>query len=178
MSIFKTKKEKNAKAKLDMIHGLASRNKTIETLVEKGLLSYDTESRRLFVSSMLATFFLDSEERWKAFLQNVYNWILLKRQEKAWDNFFREIELKAVREAKKKYLVLSKLEIQNIRQKARESVDVSDMEPPKIESFEFFITDIAAPKEPVIAIGKYDGDNFTISRYEDVKRFIQKKEKP
>lgn len=174
MFTFKSKETRKKEERIATIKSLMSKNKTIETLMAKGLLSYDVSKRRWFIASVLAEFYLNNSERWSAFLNNIYNWVIYKEREEAWKNYFLNIEIKAVREAKKKYPVLSKAEIQSIRQKARMSVDVNEVEMDKLEGFEFFITDLTSPQEPIISVGQYDGENFHMAIYDDIKRFLEK----
>ena len=169
------KEKKRAKAKREELMDFAKKSKVIEVFVKKGLLSYHPLNKRLFISLTLASVYLDKPERWTAFLQNIQQWAIYSRQRDAWEKFFLQEEVKAVRAAKKKYPVLTTSEIQRIRQEARMKIDITAIPAPKVENFEFFIADIdqQTDESKIIVIGKYEDGQIEMAEYDKVKRFLE-----
>lgn len=131
---------------------------TLGQLAEKGLLAWDGRSRRLFIDSNLALVMMaKGADAWQTFMENVYLWLYSRLCDEAWQEFFQKEELKAVRE----YMAarghngdgsganaelshtepspLTRQDIERIRRARRDEILQSDMEPPKVEGFEFFI---------------------------------------
>ena len=172
MFSFKTKKKKEEE-KAAVIKTIAERNGILEAFATKGLITYDSINNRWLIASTLAAYFLSDIQKWTSFLKNLHTWSLWKSRQQVWNEYFKKVEIDAVRAAKKKYPVLSRAEIQSIRQRARESIQINDIDEPKIEPFEYLVTDLSSPDSPIVAIGNFDGENFTMANYEKVKRFLQ-----
>jgi len=184
MSIFTyfTKKRREQRRKLKELKAFASRFSTLDRLEQSGLLTFDAKSRRLFIAQSLAVLMMKDAESWVAFITNVYQWLYYQQAQEAWNAHFLQEELKAVREASKSAVPagntdrdsprsaitdstegtvptvsLSRADVERIRLAARQQVAESDIEPPKIEPFEFFIvqdtTDAAAK---LIAVGYFN----------------------
>lgn len=111
----------------------------LERMEKKGLILWEQKERRLFIAEPLATLMIESEERWKNFLQNVGYWQMYCCQQEAWDNYMRNEELKAVRKAKKTYAVLTKTDMDRIRRKRRNEIAIEEVPVPEIKPFELFI---------------------------------------
>ena len=173
---FKSSAEKRAEKQQKMLGELGKKFKTLDVMEKRGLIAYDPSEKRLFITTVLANIYLQSAEVWKAFLSNVSQWAIYNRQQEAWKALFQKKEIEEVRAAKKKYPILSKAEIQIIRQKARMAVDVSEIPAPSLPDFEFFITDLSSSKTPIAAVGHFDGEDFEMETYESVKRYMQPKD--
>lgn len=80
-----------------------------------------------------------------------------------------------VREGSKKRAGLTRDDIERIKQSRRAEIVASDMEPPKVQPFEFFIipNSTEAKVEP-IAIGYYDPSTgeMEVATWEDVKAYL------
>ena len=165
---------------------------TLDRLEHSGLLWYDTKHQRLFMEQPLALVMMrGGAEKWKTFLQNCCLWQYGRECRRAWDEYIRNEELKAVRvamkagaEAQPPY-TLSRRDVERVKRARRDEIALSDMEPPKVEGFEFFVIreDLAGkPQDAVraagvwIAVGHYEpGTEFVeMATYEDVKRFLIK----
>jgi len=184
MSIFTyfTKKRREQRRKLKELKAFASRFSTLDRLEQSGLLTFDAKSRRLFIAQSLAVLMMKDAESWVSFVTNVYQWLYYQQAQEAWNAHFLQAELKAVREASKSAVPAgntdrdsprsaigdstegtvptvspSRADVERIRLAARQQVAESDIKPPKIEPFEFFIvqdtTDAAAK---LIAVGYFN----------------------
>ena len=113
-------------------------------------------------------------DAWVQSVHNIYNYVHFLQTQQAWDEYMQKEEMKAVRDAmqalgdgssrdsershKNRPLgELSRSDIDRIRLARRQQIAFSDMEPPKVEPFEFFIIPLSteAKVEP-IAVGYYD----------------------
>ena len=112
---------------------------TLETMEKKGLLLWDTKNRRLFIAEPLAILMIQKEQGWIAFLQNTAYWQYYKEVQDSWDSYIRNEELKAVRRAKRKYAVLTKMDIERIRRQRRSEVQEAEKNAIEIKPFELFI---------------------------------------
>ena len=163
MSIFTyfSKKRREQRKKLSELKNFSSVFSTLDRLEQSGLLTFDSKSRRLFIAQSLAVLMMRNAESWVAFITNVYQWLYYQQAQEAWNAHFLKEELAAVRRASvgenHETVQLSRADIERIRLAARQQVAESDMEPPKVEPFEFFIvqdtTDAAAR---LIAVGYFN----------------------
>lgn len=163
MSIFTyfSKKRREQRKKLSELKNFSSVFSTLDRLEQSGLLTFDSKSRRLFIAQSLAVLMMRNAESWVNFVNNVYQWLYYQQAQEAWNAHFLKEELTAVRRASvgenHETVQLSRADIERIRLAARQQVAESDMEPPKVEPFEFFIvqdtTDAAAK---LIAVGYFN----------------------
>lgn len=190
MSIFTyfTKKRREQRKKLRELKAFAGRFSTLDRLEQSGLLTFDSKSRRLFIAQSLAAVMMRNAESWVAFVTNVYQWLYYQQAQEAWNAHFLKEELKAVRVALKSAvpagdtdMSLSRSDVERIRFAARQQVAESDIEPPKVEPFEFFIvqdtTDAAAS---LIAVGYFNPEtnDMEIAPWSEVEPLIRKGDVP
>ena len=130
-----SRKTKNERLRTDASQVFA----TLETMEKKGLLLWDTKNRRLFIAEPLAILMIQKEQGWIAFLQNVTYWQYYKEAQDGWDSYIRNEELKAVRREKRKYAMLTKMDIERIRRQRRSEVQEAEKNALEIKPFELFI---------------------------------------
>lgn len=139
------------------------------TRMEKaGLLAVDMKERKVVISSVLASPFLSDRKKWTGFLNNVQAWFLYRTSQLSWEKRFRDAELSAVRKARAKYAALTRLQEMEIRSKAREKVEVTDVEPPEAEAYDFVLCNsLTDGREPeVFAVGRYEDGKFEMVTFE------------
>ena len=126
---------------------------------------------------------MTTAEGWKNFMTNVFNWIFLKESNKVYNDFFLQEEIAAVRKEKKKYAVLTRADIQRIKDARRKEIQQSDMPEIKPQPFEFFVLrhelstkEQEVPGAEILVVGDYDGATAEISMadWKEVQRFINK----
>jgi len=158
----------------------------LDKVFDSGQLSFDPKSRRLFITQPLASLLMaKGADAWINSIHTIYQYTYLRQSQQAWDDYMQKEELAAVREAMQKAKShedgkkvaptagspnaeansqfsilnsqLSRSDIDRIRLARRQQIAFSDMEPPKIEPFEFFIIPLSteAKIEP-LAVGYYD----------------------
>ena len=147
MGIFAKWKERRAqRRKLQEWRNLSQVYGTLEMFADKGLLEWNAKLRQLYIDSNLALLMMCDVDSWQHFIGGVYTWLYGRECNRAWDEFMDKEGLKAVREYMArlpKGKTLSRQDIDRIREARRMEIAQSDMQPPKIEGFEFFI--IAPP---------------------------------
>lgn len=163
MSIFTyfSKKRREQRKKLKELKQFSSTFSTLDRMEQSGLLTFDSKSRRLFIAQSLAILMMKDAESWVNFVTNVFQWTYYQQAQQSWNDHFLKEELAAVRKASvgenHETVQLSRADVERIRIAARQQVAESDIEPPKIEPFEFFIvqdtTDAAAK---LIAVGYFN----------------------
>lgn len=158
---------------------------TLAQLEQSRLLMYDRKARRLYIEHPLAAAMATSEESWLHFMQNCWLWISYREASEAWQRYILNEETKAVHRARKHFPKMTASDIDRVKRARRKEIGFSDMEPPKVDGFEFFIiretttpTDnnggMPVPGGEVYAVGAYDADkdNWQSAPWEDVKRTL------
>jgi len=199
-----SKKRREQRRKIRELRAFSSTFSTLDRLEQSGLLVFDQKSRRLFISQSLAVLMMRDAESWVNFVTNVYQWLYYQQAQEAWNAHFLKEELKAVREASRSAVPagntdgdsphsaigdstegtvptvqLSRADVERIRLAARQQVAESDIEPPKVEPFEFFIvqdtTDAAAK---LIAVGYFNPEtgDMELAPWSEVEPLIKRQE--
>lgn len=166
----KNKKEREEKQKVKMLQNIA----TITRLAKSGLLFIDMKDKKVVISTTLSTLFLGDRDKWTNFLNNVQLWFVYKVSQMSWNKIFLDAEVKAVREARKKYPMLTRMQEADIRAKARAEIQVDAIAPPKIEPYDFILsTDIKDGSEPeVYAVGRWENGSFDMVTFEEVNQKV------
>ena len=187
MSIFTyfSKKRREQRKKLKELKQFSSTFSTLDRLEQSGLLVWDQKQRRLFIAQSLFVLTARDAESFVTFTQNVYLWLTYQESQRLWNDHFLKEELAAVRRASvgdnHEIVQLSRADVERIRLAARQQVAESDIEPPKVEPFEFFIvqdtTDAAAK---LIAVGYFnpEANDMELAPWSEVEPFIKKAQEP
>lgn len=162
---------------------------SLQRLERKGLLLWDEKERRLFICEPLAVLMMRSRDSWKAFLTNIALWRTYTETRQRWDDYIRNEELLAVRRAKRRYVSLTKADMNRIRRGRREEIEQSELNTPTIDKFEFFIladsVEMPLSKVPkdkkaarevgVVAVGDYNVDTGSVDMalWEDVEQALK-----
>ena len=179
--------KRKSKENLRTLSQLAQQHRTIVTLQKAGLLAWNQRDRQLLISAPLAVLFMDSAERWTGFIQTLTLYEQYRLQSAAWAEYIQKEELKAVRRAMEdgrskmedgrskmedgrskmedgktstishQPSALSRADIERIRRARRAEISQTDMEPPVIKEFDFFIIPETTEAHPEpIAVGHYN----------------------
>jgi len=112
---------------------------------------------------------------WVKSVHNIYQYIYWQQSQQAWEDFFREEELAAVRHALAENKDLQRQDIDRIKRARRAEIALGDMQPPKVEPFEFFIIpdSTEATIEP-LGVGYYDPNTgeMEVATWEEVKHLL------
>lgn len=189
MNIIKKLKERRSQnKKLQQLSVYAGCFNSLNIMADRGLIEWNQKLRQLYIDSSLAFVMMRTPESWKNFINNIFLWQYSRECDHAWADYFQKEELKSVREASKKYASLSRKDVERIREARRQEILQSDIEPPKVEGFEFFIVSPPASSElpgpdpqtgqPVgrlTAVGHYDPDTgqMEMALWADVEHLIK-----
>ncbi len=142
------------------------------------MLGFDHKAHRLFIAQPFASLLMaNGADGWINSIHAIYQYTYLRLSQEAWEDYLQKEELTAVREALSKNPKLQRDDIDRIRWSRRQEIAISDMEPPKVEPFEFFIIpdSTEAAVEP-IAVGSYDPNTgqMEVAVWNDVKILLEK----
>ena len=173
----------------------------LEKLFDAGQISFDRKAHRLFITQPVASLLMShGADAWVQSVHNIYNYVHFLQTQQAWDEYMQKEELAAVRDAMKRPAPdpsgspagspnaeansqfsilnsqLSRSDIDRIRLARRQQIAFSDMEPPKVEPFEFFIIPLSteAKVEP-LAVGYYDPNTgqMDVAAWDDVAQLLK-----
>ena len=161
----------------------------LEKLFDEGQISFDRKAHRLFITQPVASLLMSKgADAWVQSVHNIYNYVHFLQTQQAWDEYMQKEELAAVREAMQatkehqpssvshQPSSISRSDIDRIRLARRQQIAFSDMEPPKVEPFEFFIIPLSteAKVEP-LAVGYYDPNTaqMDVATWDDVKALLK-----
>ena len=171
----------------------------LEKLFDAGQISFDRKAHRLFITQPVASLLMSrGADAWVQSVHNIYNYVHFLQTQQAWDEYMQNEELAAVRDAMQaakehqpipadaptrspsavspQPSSLSRSDIDRIRIARRQQIAFSDMEPPKVEPFEFFIIPLTteAKVEP-IAVGYYDPNTaqMDVASWSDVAQLLK-----
>ena len=161
----------------------------LEKLFDAGQISFDRKAHRLFITQPVASLLMSrGADAWVQSVHNIYNYVHFLQTQQAWDEYMQREELAAVRDAMQDTNPLpsgwagggslSRSDIDRIRLARRQQIAFSDMEPPKVEPFEFFIIPLSteAKVEP-LAVGYYDPNTgeMDVAPWDEVQSLMQPK---
>ena len=161
----------------------------LEKLFDAGQISFDRKAHRLFITQPVASLLMSrGADAWVQSVHNIYNYVHFLQTQQAWDEYMQKEEMKAVRDAMQTAKEhqssaishhtssLSRQDIDRIRLARRQQIAFSDMEPPKVEPFEFFIIPLSteAKVEP-LAVGYYDPNTgqMDVATWDEVSELVR-----
>lgn len=184
----KRQQKKASKQNIQWLKSVAQQHQWLDQLRTAGLLQWDVVQRRLFIEADLAVLFLQSADRWTAFIHNTYQWLYFLECQRRTEDYMHQEELKAVREAIKAAdetddaTKLKRSDIDRIRRNRRAEIMQSDVPVPQVEGFEFFIVRSEAVSTAadqatgrLIAVGHYDPatNDMDVAPWDDVAPLLQ-----
>lgn len=204
MGIFKRLRQWcRSRKQLKQLHDIGSVFHTLNQLEKGGMLSFDNKNRRLFIEEPLALVMMaGGTEKWTNFIQNCFTWLYHRQCAEAWSKYILKEELDAVRVAGKQYTAMTRADVERVRRARRDEIAQGDMEPPKVEPFEFFVVravsnDAAAKPQPtengesggadkrkavpageILAVGHYEPETeqLELGAWEDVSLYLNREE--
>ena len=175
-----SKEKRQQRRKLKELSNLSSVFSTISKLETTGLLVWSQKDRRLFIAQSLASLMLaKGAEAWTSFVQNIYLYHYFNQCSEAWQQYIQKEELAAVRKASEgSNPPLTRSDAERIRLAARQRIMESDVQPPQVQLFEFFIIrDSEQAKPDLIAVGYFDPQTsaMEIAPWSEVQPLLQEK---
>ena len=177
MKIFQRYRERRQeKQRLRDLSNRLRNMKTLERLMATGMLAWNQQRTQLFIAEPLAVVMMKDADSWLGFMHNVTEHAVLEQQQRAWTEYFQREELKAVREALQENPHLSRFDIDRIKRARSEEITQDDMQPPRVQEFDFFIVrDTRDAEGQVIAVGHYQADTekVELATWDEVRRLME-----
>lgn len=178
---------KNQKKKTEKeLRDLSATFSILDTFEKCEALYWQRKGKALLVSEVLGRLKLaEGRDGFLRFLNQVSMWQNYRLLAEAYEALRLKVETEAVRKAQAQFAMLTKADLQRIRQNARENME---MTPPKqldcIKEFDIFILRAGAPSAELateengqlLAIGHFDGEKVEMAMYDDVKYNLFKPE--
>ena len=116
---------------------------------------------------------------WVNSVHAIYQYTYWRKAQQSLEEYMQKEELAAVRKALAKNSKLQRMDIDRIKWSRRQEIALSDMQPPKVHPFEFFI--IPNSTEAVVdplAVGLYDPntEKMEVATWDEVKALLKQNE--
>ena len=174
-NLLKNKKKKTEKELRD----LSAVFSILDEFEKRGVIHWQRKNKVLLIEEVLGTLKVaEGRGRFLRFLNQVSMWQNHRLLAEAYESLRLKIETEAVRKARAQFAMLTKADMQRIRQNARENME---MIPPErldcIKEFDIFIVRANAPSAQeateasgqLLAVGHFDGEKVEMAMYDEVK---------
>lgn len=174
--------KRNKQNKFQELRDLAVIMSSLDDFESHGLIHWRRRDNILVIEESLATMKLaEGRSGFLKFLNQVAMWQNNNIAQDAYEAHRLKIETEAVRKAQAQFAMLTKDDLQRIRQNAREQMPIIPLEQLKfIKEFDIFVVRADAPsiqdatKEDghLLALGHFDGEKVEMAMYEDIKYIL------
>ena len=174
-NLLKNKKKKTEKELRD----LSAVFSILDEFEKRGVIHWQRKNKVLLIEEVLGTLKVaEGRDGFLRFLNQVSMWQNHRLLAEAYESLRLKVETEAVRKARAQFAMLTKADMQRIRQNARENME---MMPPErldyIKEFDIFIVRASAPSAQdatvesgqLLALGHYDGEKVEMAMYDEVK---------
>ena len=171
---------KNQKKKTEKeLRDLSAVFSILDEFEKRGVIHWQRKNKVLLIEEVLGTLKVaEGRDGFLRFLNQVSMWQNYRLLAEAYESLRLKVETEAVRKARAQFAMLTKADMQRIRQNARENME---MMPPErleyIKEFDIFIVRASAPSAQdateesgqLLALGHYDGEKVEMAMYDEVK---------
>lgn len=174
-NLLKNKKKKTEKELRD----LSAVFSILDEFEKRGVIHWQRKNKVLLIEEVLGTLKVaEGRDGFLRFLNQVSMWQNHRLLAEAYESLRLKVETEAVRKARAQFAMLTKADMQRIRQNARENME---MIPPErldcIKEFDIFIVRANAPSAQeateasgqLLALGHFDGEKVEMAMYDEVK---------
>ena len=174
-NLLKNKKKKTEKELRD----LSAVFSILDEFEKRGVIHWQRKNRVLLIEEVLGTLKVaEGRDGFLRFLNQVSMWQNHRLLAEAYESLRLKVETEAVRKARAQFAMLTKADMQRIRQNARENME---MIPPErldcIKEFDIFVVRANAPSAQdateesglLLALGHFDGEKVEMAMYDEVK---------
>lgn len=174
-NLLKNKKKKTEKELRD----LSAVFSILDEFEKRGVIHWQRKNRVLLIEEVLGTLKVaEGRDGFLRFLNQVSMWQNHRLLAEAYEALRLKVETEAVRKARAQFAMLTKADMQRIRQNARENME---MIPPErldcIKEFDIFVVRANAPSAQdateesgqLLALGHFDGEKVEMAMYDDIK---------
>ena len=174
-NLLKNKKKKTEKELRD----LSAVFSILDEFEKRGVIHWQRKSKILLIEEVLGTLKVaEGRDGFLRFLNQVSMWQNHRLLAEAYESLRLRVETEALRKARSHFAMLTKADMQRIRQNARENME---MIPPErldcIKEFDIFVVRANAPSAQeateesgqLLALGHFDGEKVEMAMYDEVK---------
>ena len=174
-NLLKNKKKKTEKELRD----LSAVFSILDEFEKRGVVHWQRKNKVLLIEEVLGTLKVaEGRDGFLRFLNQVSMWQNHRLLAEAYEALRLKVETEAVRKARAQFAMLTKADMQRIRQNARENME---MIPPErldcIKEFDIFIVRANAPSAQdateasgqLLAVGHFDGEKVEMAMYDEIK---------
>lgn len=174
-NLLKNKKKKTEKELRD----LSAVFSILDEFEKRGVIHWQRKNKVLLIEEVLGTLKVaEGRDGFLRFLNQVSMWQNHRLLAEAYESLRLKVESEAVRKARAQFAMLTKADMQRIRQNARENME---MIPPErldcIKEFDIFIVRANAPSAQeateasgqLLAVGHFDGEKVEMAMYDEIK---------
>ena len=174
-NLLKNKKKKTEKELRD----LSAVFSILDEFEKRGVIHWQRKNKVLLIEEVLGTLKVaEGRDGFLRFLNQVSMWQNHRLLAEAYESLRLKVETEAVRKARAQFAMLTKADMQRIRQNARENME---MIPPErldcIKEFDIFVVRASAPSAQdatedsgqLLALGHYDGEKVEMAMYDEIK---------
>ena len=174
--------KRNKQDKLQELRDLATITSILNEFERHGLIHWQRRDKILVIEESLVKLKLaEGRSGFLKFLNQVAMWQNNNIAQEAYEAHRLKVETEAVRKAQAQFAMLTKEDLQRIRQNAREQMPIIPLEQLKfIKEFDIFVVRADAPsiqdatKEDghLLALGHFDGEKVEMAIYEDIRYIL------
>lgn len=174
--------KRNKQNKLQELRDLSAISAILNEFERHGLIHWQHRDKILVIEESLVKLKLaEGRSGFLKFLNQVAMWQNNNIAQEAYEAHRLKVETEAVRKAQAQFPMLTKEDLQRIRQNAREQMPIISLEQLKfIKEFDIFVVRADAPsiqdatKEDghLLALGHFDGEKVDMAMYEDIKYIL------
>ena len=174
--------KRNKQNKLQELRDLSTITSILNEFERHGLIHWQRRDKILVIEESLVKLKLaEGRSGFLKFLNQVAIWQNNNIAQEAYEAHRLKVETEAVRKAQAQFAMLTKEDLQRIRQNAREQMPMIPLEQLKfIKEFDIFVVRADAPsiqdatKEDghLLALGHFDGEKVEMAMYEDIKYIL------
>ena len=174
--------KRNKKNKLQELRDLSAISAILNEFERHGLIHWQRRDKILVIEESLVKLKLaEGRSGFLKFLNQVAMWQNNNIAQEAYEAHRLKVETDAVRKAQAQFAMLTKEDLQRIRQNAREQMPIIPLEQLKfIKEFDIFVVRANAPSAQeateesgqLLALGHFDGEKVEIAMYEDIKYIL------
>ena len=174
-NLLKNKKKKTEKELRD----LSAVFSILDEFEKRGFIHWQRKNKVLLIEEVLGTLKVaEGRDGFLRFLNQVSMWQNHRLLAEAYESLRLKVETEAVRKARAQFAMLTKADMQRIRQNARENME---MIPPErldcIKEFDLFVVRASAPSAQdatvesgqLLALGHFDGEKVEMAMYDEIK---------
>ena len=174
--------KRNKQDKLQELRNLATITSILNEFERHGLIHWQRRDKILVIEESLVKLKLaEGRSGFLKFLNQVAIWQNNNIAQEAYEAHRLKVETEAVRKAQAQFAMLTKEDLQRIRQNAREQMPMIPLEQLEyIKEFDIFgvradapsIQDATKEDGHLLALGHFDGEKVEMAMYEDIKYIL------